>query len=268
MKEFETAHGSILGRVHRDTGKNNQDAFALIEREDYIIAIVCDGCSDCVNSGVGAALGARLLAHSIERQLVKNGCALDDPNKILKIASNDMLAHLRVLTLNVAGFDSFRKAVEDYMLFTIVGYIVTRERTIIFSAGDGSYCLNGNHHELGPFPDNAPPYIGYALFDGSSAQVINESVATRSVDSLLIATDGIGYIARIADNPLPGKSENVGPLSQFWENNAFFQNPDAVRRRLTLMNRDYVAIRDGSLEKTVGLLQDDATLIAMRRKQE
>jgi hypothetical protein len=60
----------------------------------------------------------------------------------------------------------------------------------------------------------------------------------------------------LSSRPIPGRSEDVGPLSQFWTDDAYYENRDMVRRRLAVLNRG----RHG------GLLADDTTLVVVRRK--
>ena len=54
---FECASGSMIGRNHVLAGKNNQDAFRVVMREQHIIAVVCDSCDRGKHSEVGVKLG-------------------------------------------------------------------------------------------------------------------------------------------------------------------------------------------------------------------
>jgi hypothetical protein len=121
---------------------------------------------------------------------------------------------------------------------------MTSERTYIYHAGDGVIAVNGEVTELGPFPDNAPPYLAYGL--GKSPEekekfTLNASVLdTKDIDSLLIATDGVAHgkknLLNSPDEPLPGKPNKVvGPFSQFWEDDKVFSNSDGLSRRLRLL---------------------------------
>ncbi len=62
---FEIAGGSILGRSHRLTGKNNQDALCCFQESDCTVAVVCDDCGSGAQSEVGAHIGARLVARAV-----------------------------------------------------------------------------------------------------------------------------------------------------------------------------------------------------------
>jgi len=74
-------------------------------------------------------------------------------------------------------------------------------------------------------------------------------------------------LIQIADRPLPGKTELVGEVSQCWQNDRHFKNPDMVRRRLSLINKDITHLdpQTQHLVKHPGLLPDDTTLVAIRR---
>jgi len=111
------------------------------------------------------------------------------------------------------------------------------------SIGDGVVFVNDRLTRLGPFADNAPPYPAYALTaaDGDGPRFQIERIApTSEVRSLLIGTDGVNDLIAAQDRPVPGKTETVGPISRFWKDECYFANPDAVRRRLALINSECV----------------------------
>jgi len=148
---------------------------------------------------------------------------------------------------------------------------MTPKKTYIFSLGDGMYVLNGEINELGPFHKNAPPYMMYALtgsslFDESPELLkiqINEEIATCDVQTLLLGTDGIMDLLNIENECIPGQSNLVGPLNQFWDEDKFFRNPDMIRRRLAMINKETVA----GNKITPGLLPDDTTCIVVRQPE-
>ncbi|MEM9543880.1 MAG: hypothetical protein AAGA60_30905, partial [Cyanobacteria bacterium P01_E01_bin.42] len=91
---------------------------------------------------------------------------------------------------------------------------------------------------------------------------IHQSCEIEKLESLLIGTDGVEDLMNAADRNLPGKSEKVGSISQFWQEDRYFKNPDILRRKLSLINREFYC---SGQPKEVGLLQDDTTLIAIRK---
>jgi hypothetical protein len=159
--------------------------------------------------------------------------------------------------------------VGEHLLFTVVGAVITPARTLVFSAGDGLWALNGQVHPLGPFPNNAPPYLAYGLLSSGAVALERQAlVPTDEVMALMLGTDGAADLAKLSAARMPERDEPVGPLSQYWTDERYFQNPDALRRRLALLSResvraDFTAHR---LVRTPGLLADDTTLIVLRRR--
>ncbi len=91
---------------------------------------------------------------------------------------------------------------------------------------------------------------------------------TAALRSFLLGTDGVGELLRRAEQPLPGRTELLGPLSQFWREDRYFANPHAVSRRLAVVNQerqqpDWAARR---VVRQHGLLADDTTVVVGRRR--
>jgi hypothetical protein len=241
---FEIAGGSVTGRAHVAAGRNNQDAFCWLSTADGVVAVVCDGCSSGPHSEVGAQLGARLFVQAATRFLSSSL----DVAELLEQVGQDVLERLRVLAREMStDASSLSRTVTDHFLFTIVGVLITAGGATSFSLGDGLVVLNGERTELGPFPNNEPPYLGYALLPSApdrraSARVpftIHRSMPTSDVQSLVLGTDGA-----------------IELETQFWKDDRFFKNPDMIRRRLTVLSRSARG----------GLLSDDTTLVVIRQK--
>lgn len=258
---FDVAAASVLGREHARAGRNNQDALCVRGSEHGLVAVVADGCGSQPCSELGAQLGARRLAQAALVRLAEGERV--DEDSFLPGLREDVLCLLGELRGELG-----RDTLGDF-LFTVVGAVVTPARTLIFSAGDGVWALNGEVHPLGPFPGNAPPYLAYALLRGEDVTLAPQAlVPTEDVHALLLGTDGAADLARLASARMPEKEEPVGPLSQFWTEDRYFANPDALRRKLALLNResvraDFAAHR---LVRTPGLLPDDTTLVVLRRR--
>jgi hypothetical protein len=182
------------------------------------------------------------------------------------------------------------RIVHDYFLFTVVGCLITQRFAYVFSVGDGVIAVNGDVEMLGPFPGNAPPYPMYAAMAPGTASADHSKFCLRppipltvpfavshetakgnrgceGVQTILLGTDGVGDFIAAEQRTLPGKDEAVGPLAQFWTEDKYFRNPDMVRRRLTLINREVVHVEGGALEREPGLLPDDTTVVVVRRRK-
>lgn len=146
--------------------------------------------------------------------------------------------------------------VNDYLLFTIVGTLVTPSETVTFSMGDGVIAVNGELNQIPVYPDNAPPYLAYGLYcpDAVSFE-IRDRLPTLEVESILIATDGIDDLVK------------VEKVNQFWQEDRYFKNSDAIRRKLTMLNREEIKPNWNKRElvKRSGVLSDDTTLVVIRR---
>lgn len=264
--QFEIAAGTITGRLHRLCDRSNQDVFHSHCTEHSLIAIVADGCSSGQYSQIGAQLGVQLATQSLTAALLQSPHAQDAD--FWTQVRNTWLAQLRSL-LSLIGDSG--TVIQEYGLFTLVGACMTPEQTTVFAIGDGVVAVNGEFSILGPFPQNAPPYLAYGLgsFDSALSQLqLLKQMPTQAVNTLLIGTDGVQDLLNLADQPLPGRSERVPALSQFWDCDRNFRNPDAIRRQLALINRDHLQPEWEQQQMTLspGLLPDDTTMVVIRRK--
>ena len=260
---YEIAGGTVAGRSHGISGKPNQDAHAWLCRGDVLVAAVCDGCGSSAHSEVGARVGARLCTARLAA-LLAAGAALDAP-ALWDGLRDDVLAALGALGGAMGG--RLAEIVSEHFLFTVVGLAFSGEQGCVFAAGDGILAVDGAVTRLGPFPGNEPPYLAYGLVsrDAPGLSVVRAFEGARSA---LIGTDGAADLADLAPRALPGGGAEVGPLSQLWEQDRYFQNGDALRRRLALVNREVTRPRweERRMERDVGLLGDDTTVVVVRRK--
>jgi serine/threonine protein phosphatase PrpC len=256
--QFEYACGSIIGRNHVFASKNNQDALRIVMWDHFMTAVVCDGCGSGKHSEVGAKLGSRMVTDAIAG-LLNQGLTISEPDfwNILKINLLQKLTDF----VAIANEDpeSVMEFVNNYLLFTILGLIITPSETVTFSMGDGAIAVNGKLTQIPAYPDNAPPYLAYGLYHPDSIEFeIRDRLPTSEIESLLIATDGIDDLVKVED------------INQFWQEDRYFKNPDAIRRKLTMLNREEVKPdwNKRELIKRSGVLSDDTTLVVIRKKRE
>ncbi|MBI2632881.1 MAG: protein phosphatase 2C domain-containing protein [Parcubacteria group bacterium] len=265
---FEIAGGSVQGRDHRVSNKNNQDAYDWFCDEKMLIAVVCDGCGSKKYSEVGAHSGSRVVINSLRRGPLLWGQTRNDIFGALYPIATKMSSeqdHPRLL------YKDIKTIIADYFLFSIVGAFITPYGGATFSIGDGVVAMNDEKIILGPFPNNEPPYIVDGLISTNMTRdfKVNLIEPLENIQSILIATDGMTHFIDAENKRMPGKQELVGPLSQFWTEDKYFKNSDMARRKLAMTNYDYSAI-DWEQQKVYcenGLLKDDTTLIVIRRKK-
>ncbi len=267
---FAIAAGSVTGRDHAQCGRGNQDALHIATRDQVTALVVCDGCGSSAHSEIGAWLGARWTGELLLKYMLKDPAALNSnetAQALLERVRQRLLRRLRSLVLSVSGPKN--EALTD-VLFTIVGALITPTYTVLYSLGDGLLVLNGDALRIGPFPGNEPPYVAYGLCRSAERApkfTLHHRIATSDVRSLLVGTDGAGDWTDIAAKFLPGRTELAGPLSQFWQDERYFKNADAIRRKLALVNRP-ATLPDWTtraVQRIPALLRDDTTLIVARR---
>jgi len=273
--QFGFAGGSVLGSAHAMTGKpgakNNQDAYHWTHGRNCSFAVVCDGCSNGANSEVGAQLTSRILTKIVislaDEILDANPHALLGADssfwkRVEEFMINDILTITRMMGTSVS------QTINDFWLCTIVGALITPYSTYIVAVGDGTYAVNDEIYHLKPEEGNSPTYFAYQI-TGTTLTITNPEILhlrvhnafdTESVERILLASDGVDDLVEHAESNLPGKTEKVGTLCQFWDRK-FFLNPDAIRRRLALIGLE--TISDNHFVSSP--LKDDTTVITIVR---
>lgn len=265
---IRVAGGSVPGTDHTKPGQpgwiNNHDAFTWRNLpKGGVVAVVSDGCGSGKHSEVGSALGANIFAQTIADEMAKgtNIDLLPWP-RIQQL----VMSYLSVMARAMGG--SLSQTVNEYYLFTVVGAIVTPEDYCLFSLGDGVYIIDGKVNNLGPFPNNSPPYLMYNLVGSSlsddNPELLNLRVQavgkTSDLKWLLIGTDGVNDLIELQDRIIPGREEKVGPVQQFLSESCM-GNLDGIRRRLSVINRETV---EGGRTVKGGLLKDDTTMVIIQ----
>lgn len=276
---FETAGGSVRGTAHLRHQVNNQDAFGIATASDMIAVVVCDGTTLGLKSWTHSEVGAQLSVKFMLNALMKWGAVFlqqphmlsaDKPFPYLDLIRDYVVAGMSG-TLWYMGDEVVDNTI-DYFLSTILSVLITPYGVCIASIGDGLYYLNGEEFVLGPYPDNEPPYIAYNLIGGfeplASLDFRTHYLPTNELHSLLIGSDGVSDLCLASGLQMPGLTEKVGPISQFWEDDMYFRNPVAVARKLSMINRHAVMLDREAVRVTEshGLLEDDTTLVVIRRR--
>lgn len=233
---FEIAAGSVPGRAHARAGRPNQDAYAVTARGPCLAAVVADGCGSGARSEVGAVIGARLVAEAA-LTLLEAGAA-PDAEELWEEVRGELLGVLGRVA-RAMGPD-LGAVVADCFLFTVLAVAVSGERAAVVGAGDGVYAVGGELRQIGPFPGNAPPYLGYGLLGDGPRFTVHRALRAEELAPALIGTDG---------------AADLGALSSFWTERHHFENRDALRRTLHRAGRE------------TGLLEDDTTLVVIGRRE-
>jgi hypothetical protein len=246
------AVAAVTGARHLRIGRNGQDAAARWLGPRAAAVIVCDGCGSAPASEVGAQLGARLWMRAFARVFHESDTASDSVSVAASIADPALWARMRArvvrelaaIAATLGG--ELADAVHDFLLFTCV--IAAADDTgaaCVYAIGDGAFAFGGGRpRALGPFADNAPPYLAYDLL-GHPPVPATFTLAPPSTQTIVIATDGADR-TRLAELAAP----------------RFVDHADALRRHLTVLARDTERIDWDArrIARTPAALQDDCAV--------
>ena len=270
-EQFAISAGSVVGAHHRKTFKNNQDAFAVVESEHGVIAVVCDGCGSGKYSEVGAQLGAKYIVNYLAQQLHVDS-EVGAELKIDRLAEfkhewQPLLAGLQqhavefltTIAKNLCPCEQFSESILNHFLFTIIGVVITKYQCVVFSFGDGVFSVNGEVTVIDQ--NNTPEYLGYGVLSEEKRWQfefeIQKIIPTAEVESLLIATDGFDQVYSEAETKfkyLTGEI-SVAEFCQFETGPKYLKNRSLLQKRLNVIGLNH------------GLLGDDTTVVLIRRNK-
>lgn len=277
---FAYAHGSVQGSRHYALGMNNQDSFATALTETLSIGVVTDGCSRSGAYGshteVGAQIGATLLVATIKQY--EASFDKTDTRLWLEKVYTTLTEKIRSLLVLIAADAEW---IKNHWEFSIIGYVISEEKTVIFSCGDGIYSINGERKVIGPFPNNEPPYLLFSLFKEPPPTIdpsaltftILEEYTTSMVEELWIATDGVEYLYEIDKIKPDNLHYPIVTLEELMNEEKTFKILEGNRPNLYLtrtlekftkekMKIDYP---NQETHKSQGILHDDTTVIMVKR---
>jgi Protein phosphatase 2C len=278
-ENYSVISGSVTGTAHIKKGSNNQDAFGIVSNDDILIALVSDGCSvsnaesALYHSEVGSNLIINIALKEIRTYYGLYGVdAFERPDVWQTISQR--IVHTLLSTAQLVSLYPYNW-LDKNCLATLIGCIITPTKTYFIGCGDGIYGYNETIQVLKPNnKENYPAYLVfniipsdiYPIGDEDILLKCHEQIDTETIKSLFIGTDGVHDLQEAEKQHLPGQNNEVGELSQFWQNKAYWVNPYHLQNRLNVINTPKT-LRDGeNAWKTFpGLLKDDTTLIIIKK---
>lgn len=195
--DWTIAGASKMGLDHLSIRQNCHDAYTFGAEKDVVFGAVLDGCGSGNHSEVGAKLTASYMG-KVMPELLRRGKFL--PDELFRLIVSFVKRNVALFDdgLEVWTMDDQAACINDYWLFTVLGFVVEPELTRVFYAGDGTYDVNDVITHISS-PGNAPQYIAYncisdrsLLYDPNivpSSFVICE-FPTKEVQRISVATDG------------------------------------------------------------------------------
>jgi hypothetical protein len=271
MDGFDIFSASQIGTKHRERRINNQDVVEVFDSNDLAIAMICDGCGSSERSEFGSLYAARFYVEQLGGLVYPMRQQESIPwQDLLDRVQVDLGSYLRVFMKPLGR--SFSKLVDRYLLFTVLGLVMTPNETMFFSVGDGVYAANDEVTIIEPMDGNKPIYLAYGLLANSTDDIpqdqlgvkVRHIVRTSELTSGLIGSDGACQLKRVADRTIPNSDEPIGDIDQFWKG---FENSIDLEMRLAQIGEPMMTNQDGKIRRYPGLLPDDTSLVVVRRKQ-
>lgn len=249
--QIRAAAAAVTGARHLRCARNGQDAAiawtGALDRGPSSggVVVVCDGCSSGASSEVGARLGAVLFARLISAQ-IQAGRPVTRPETWAAVRADAVRALVELLERMPGDRE---RAIHDHFLFTVIAAAVAGDGAAVWALGDGAYTIGDATRVIGPFPDNAPPYLAYDLL--GEPQTAKHAFADTSYGSIVIATDGALDLG--------------GDLAQF-ATDKLVDHPDALRRHLAVLARtpERIDWDERRVVRTPAPLQDDCAIGVLR----
>lgn len=229
-------YGSIQGSVHRKLDYNNQDAVHIYQTNELTIGIVADGCGSGSNSEVGAQLGVKKLTKIIRDKIEQNL----DWKKNLK---EEMQSYSKKIAdlhdISTPGF------VQDYLLYTLVGFVLCKDQITLFSYGDGVIVINDDIQIIDQH--NKPKYLNNELRNSEGGEFSFQEFECQG-QRILIGSDGVEDLIEGINK---GEIPEYSTFNEFMNDETNYTNPIKLPKLLQKYSRS-------------GVLRDDCTLILLR----
>lgn len=207
---FVLGGASQQGFVHRPDNINNQDAVSISIDNDIVAGIICDGCTSthdelqdpCSNNEVGSKLTSRIFITEIHK--VTKEKDIENSDLFIKELSENVLQRLQQLVTTFCDeIDDKDLFIWDFLMTTIIGFVVTKDKYIIFSSGDGIIGINDDIKIL----EDTGIYFGekllhmccpgkYSMNNNCDLKII-DSGETANINNIFLATDGF---CRLVEN--------------------------------------------------------------------
>jgi hypothetical protein len=194
---FEVSCGTQQGIDHFENSIGNQDAISIIIENDFLIGIICDGCTssniDSVNEFTANQVGANLLSKkvgSLIRKIIEtNGVsAIQESLEKLKL---DLLKYInnQINELSDSNLES-QLLLNNFFTTTITILAIDKEDYCVLNSGDGLIYLNNKKKELKFSPNTyLTSYIESNEHSNSAFNVVEFGKSTY-LESVFMSTDG------------------------------------------------------------------------------
>ncbi len=240
----------------------NQDSISLHIDKEFIIGVVCDGCTSSsgesvkkISSNQVGSNFTSFVTTNILVSLIKKTNEIPD-NLIQKFEEKLLYSYHQFISscnINSRGKENKKYIILEFLSTTIIFFVVTKHHYKVFHCGDGLVIVNSKCHSLDNFSEK---YFANNLlvksgndFYSSFVELINDK--TENLHSLFIATDGFD-------------SQEVLNNNDF--NNFFSSNDNSLKRGFSnLLPNFKTNFLEPYKDKHPEWPYDDASFISIKR---
>jgi hypothetical protein len=213
--------------------RNSQDAVGICIRPGFMAGVVCDGCGSgsthpeiepySVSSNeVGAKLACSLVLRDVQNAFVRKSTF--SPQELVGRFSRSVL---RAFELTVKAFCDRDEVdaetfIDDFLMTTVLGFVVTREQFVVFHSGDGVIAVNGQFdvldREEGCYLSRD---LRHRCCQGrcpepgmTNSLKVYASGASLNLQSIMIATDGMVPMVKQCPKEMSDFVQKLPPREQ------------------------------------------------------
>lgn len=267
--QVQARAAAVTGASHLRVARNGQDAAAAWQDGPLALAVVCDGCGSGARSELGAQVVARRMRAALARRLragaavadlaLWSACRSEAAAELARLARSwcpeELDGSARPLEAPGALAPEAREALGEALLCTVLVAAADRRDVAVWAIGDGAVVLGGELTVLGPFLDNAPPYLGYDV------------LGHPPTPYLRVRPRGAAGVAAVATD---GAAELGDELTALVHAPSSADHPDLLRRTLARWTRGEERVRwaERRIDRAPARLQDDAAVGLVRWSAE
>lgn len=192
--KWNISEAIIIGTEHIFAKSNRQDFCRSIVTDKGIFGVVCDGCSSGKYSETGAVLTGQFLLKTFQQLQISD----------IDVFKYELQSKLKLFFENLVSLmfetdDDKVTFIQDFLLTTFIFCIITNDRVLIGSAGDGITVIkvNGEISTNKIDHDNMPHYYAYNIVPPQylsldvKSDIKIEEYLVNEVESIIIGTDGL-----------------------------------------------------------------------------
>jgi len=195
------SYGQIIGRDHIQRQVNCQDGLAIREGwvggQKFAVGVVTDGCG----SGKHSEIGAQIFGQYVAELLYEYVDFLRFSPHCWSVVSANIYKNTVMQMQTRFPLPLSKYVIENYLLFTVIGFIACGENLYWLKKGDGRIVYRDSGGEMCDRDtedyDNMPPYIAYELVDPNDLHMdfesgfkIGQEVLSEG-SKFMISTDGL-----------------------------------------------------------------------------